>query len=310
VLRTTNTGAWWDPLDGNLPDVSVRGVTADRSAGALYIAGEKGIFWAHADLDNPSTNPISWTSLSDNKLPAVPATDVRLDAANVQLYAALDGYGVYAVAAPHRARDLRIVNGGDFSSRPAAPGSLLSVVGGAVTSASGGSLNFPVLGVLENESQIQVPFEAVGPSVALALQTTRGRVNRDIQVLPVSPTIMVGRDGAPLLWDADTGLPLDAKNTAHANGRMHIWATGLGRVRPDWPSGIPAPENAPSVVAQVKVFLNRVPLQVTRATLVPGYVGFYLIETQLPSVNNLGPAELFVSADGQESNKVQVVIEP
>ena len=56
-----------------------------------------------------------------------------------------DGYGIYAMAAPHRQRNLRIVNGGDFSTRPAAPGSLLSVIGGMVTSARGGSLDYPVL---------------------------------------------------------------------------------------------------------------------------------------------------------------------
>jgi uncharacterized protein (TIGR03437 family) len=312
VLRFT--GQLWDSLDGNLPDTPVNGIAADRAAGAIYVATGKGVFYAHADLENPSTNPVLWTNLSDS-LPAsvasAPATDVRLDPAGVQLYAALDGYGIYATPAPHRTRSLRVVNTADYSTRAAAPGSLLSVVGGRVSSASDGNLNYPVLASADTESQIQVPFEAVGPNVALRLETSGGAVTRGVMVQPVSPAILVGRQGVPMLWDADTGLPLDAHNTAHSNGRMQIWATGLGKVHPDWPTGLPAPmDNPPEVAVQVHAFLDGSPLQVTKATLVPGYVGFYLVEVQLPSINNLGPSELYIAAGGQESNRVQVILEP
>ena len=73
---------------------------------------------------------------------------------------------------------------------------------------------------------------------------------------------MINHEGAPMLWDADSGLPVDVKNVARSNGRLQIWATGLGRVRPDWPAGLPAPhENPPSVVASIKVFLDGVPFR-------------------------------------------------
>ncbi|SPF38730.1 conserved exported hypothetical protein [Candidatus Sulfopaludibacter sp. SbA4] len=313
VLRTTNFGYryYWDSLDDNLPDAAVNGITADFQGGALYAATEKGIFWAHEDLEN-NTSPetVKWTSLSD-RLPPAAATDVRLDPAGVQLYAALDGYGVFATAAPHRLRNIQIVNAADYSLRPAAPGGMLSVIGGQVSAARGGNLDYPVLKVLGNDSQIQVPFEAVGPSVVLALQTANGLVTRDVAVQPISPAILVGPDGAPMLWDADSGLPLDLRSPAHSNGRLQIWATGLGKVQPNWPTGMPAPMDDPPVVAAaVHVYLDRSPIQVTRATLLPGYIGFYLIEVQLPAITNSGTSELFVSADGQESNRVQVVIEP
>jgi uncharacterized protein (TIGR03437 family) len=309
VLRTI-TGNFWDVLDGNLPDGAVHGIAAERTAGAVYVATDKGVFFGRADLNNPSSPSVNWTNLTAT-LPGVPATAVRLDANGFQLYIALDGYGVWAATAPHRVRNVRIVNGGDFSSRAAAPGSILSVIGARVDGATGAGLNYPVLAGDETESQVQVPFEAVGPSVALALRTATGTVTRDIAVQAVSPAIIVNRDGGPMLWDADTGLPLDIRNVAHANGRMHIWATGLGRVRPDWPTGMRAPmDNPPAVAAQMRAFLDRKPLQVTQATLVPGYVGFYLIEVQLPAAVNAGTSELYISADGQESNRVQVSIEP
>src|SRR5262249_10105081 len=162
--------------------------------------------------------------------------DVRLDPAGFQLYIALEGYGVYAAAAPHRLRNLRIVNGGDYSIRAAAPGSLLTVIGGEVNSATGAGLNYPVLAGSATESQIQVPFDAVGPNVSLALRTPTGIVTRDLPVVPVSPAIIVSRDGVPMLWDADTGMPLDVRNAARSNGRLQIWATGMGKVTPDWPT--------------------------------------------------------------------------
>ena len=309
VIRTI-TGNFWDVLDGNLPEGAAHGIAAERAAGAIYVATDKGVFFGRADLNNASAQAVNWTNLTAT-LPAAPATDVRLDANGFQLYIALDGYGVYAATAPHRVRSLRIVNGGDFSSRAAAPGSLLSVIGARVETATAAGLNYPVLAGDDTESQVQVPFEAVGPSVSLALQTSTGTVTRDIAVQAVSPAILVHREGAAMLWDADSGLPVDLRNVAHSNGRLQIWATGLGRVRPEWPTGMRAPmENPPAVVAPVAAFLDGKPLQVTQATLVPGYIGFYLIEVQLPAIVNAGTSELHISADGQESNRVQVPIEP
>jgi uncharacterized protein (TIGR03437 family) len=311
VLRTTNSGNFWDPLDGNLPDAPAHGVTAERAAGAVYVATDKGVFFARVDLENASRpDSVAWASLSD-RLPAAAATDVRLDPAGVQLYAALDGHGVYAAAAPHRLRNLRIVNAADFSTRAAAPGSLLSVIGGLVNRARGGNLDYPVLAASDAESQIQVPFEAVGPNVSLAFETNAGQVTLTQPVQPVSPAIFVGHDGAPWLYDADSGLPIDARNAAHATGRVQIMATGLGKVRPDWPTGLAAPlENPPVVAASIRAYLDGSPLEVSRATLAPGYIGFYLIEVQLPAVTNAGVSELHIAAGGQESNHVQIVIEP
>jgi uncharacterized protein (TIGR03437 family) len=310
VLRTTNAGGFWDALDANLPNRPAHSVTADRAAGAVYVATDAGVFYGAADLENASASPVNWINLSA-RLPAAAAYDVRLDAAGVQLYAALDGYGVYAAAAPHRARAPRIVNAADFSLRPAAPGSLLSVVGALVSRATGASLQYPVLAAAEGESQVQVPFEAAGSSVGLALETAAGTFTIPLALQPVSPAILVSRDGAAALFDADSDLPLDGRNPAHSNGRVKILATGLGRVLPNWPTGVPAPlDDPPAVVAPVKVLLDGAPLQVTRATLAPGYVGFYVVEAQLPALVNSGTAELHLSADGQESNRVRIAIEP
>jgi uncharacterized protein (TIGR03437 family) len=126
-----------------------------------------------------------------------------------------------------------------------------------------------------------------------------------------SPAIFVDRDGAPMLLDADSGVLLDGMKPARSGARVQILATGLGLVRPDWPTGLAAPlDDPPRVVAPVRAYLDRMPVDVTRATLAPGYVGFYLIEVQLPALVNSGPAELYIDAGGRQSNRVPLYIEP
>jgi uncharacterized protein (TIGR03437 family) len=307
ILRTTNSGNFWDDLSANLPAGAAHAVVADRAAGAVYAATDAGIFFARADLENPTRSAPEWVSLRTDAR----GRDVKLDPTGNQLYIALDGYGVFATPAPHRSQMVRLVNAADFSNRPAAPGSLVSVLGARVNSAKAGELNFPVLAASEGESQIQVPFETAPATVPLALDTTGRRVTFGLPVQAVSPTIFVGRDGAPMLQDADSGLMLDPRNAARSNSRIQVFATGLGRVRPDWPTGLAAPlEQPPAVTATVRAYLDRAPVAVTHATLAPGYVGLYLIEMQLPAIVNAGPAELYISADGQESNRVQVYLEP
>jgi len=314
VLRTTNGGLSWDALDNNLPNAPAHAITADRASGTIYVATDEGVFYGHADLQNATTDPVNWINLTKGLTGSngnVAAEDVRLDAAGSQLYIALDGYGVYATLAPHRLLNPQVVNAADYSTRPAAPGSLLSVLGVRVNGARGADLSYPVLAAGDGESQIQVPFEAVGPNVSLELDTAAGSRTLGLAVQPVSPAILVARDGTPALFDADTGLPLDGSNAAHSNGRVQIMATGLGKVSPNWPAGTPAPlTDPPAVETPVKAFLDGTPLQVTRATLAGGYVGFYVVEVQLPLITNMGSHSLYISADGQESNRVQLVLEP
>jgi len=312
VVRTTNGGVFWDSLDYNLPDAAAHAVAADRASGSVYVATEKGVFYGHADLQAAAKDPVNWVNLTQSLAggDVTAAEDVRLDPAGAQLYIALDGYGVYATLAPHRLLSPQIVSAADYSARAAAPGALLSVLGMRVNAARGADLNYPVLAAADGESQIQVPFEAEGPNVALQLDTAAGNRTLGLAVQPASPAILVARDGTPALFDADTGLPLDGRNAAHSNGRVQIMATGLGRVRPNWPSGTPAPlVDPPAVEASVKAFLDGTPLQVTRATLAGGYVGFYIVEVQLPAVTNFGTSSLYVSVDGQESNRVQVLLD-
>jgi uncharacterized protein (TIGR03437 family) len=309
VLRTANGGLFWDDLSANLPEVTVRAAVVHRASSTVYLATDAGVWFGVADLSGGSVSA-AWSRMGGN-LPARAAFDVRLDAGGNQLFVALDGYGVFATMAPHRLRELRVVNAADFSARAAAPGTLLSVLGARVQSARAGDLNAPVLAISDTESQIQVPFEAQGSTLSLAMQAAQGPFTVGLVMESASPAIFVDRDGAPMLLDADSGVLLDGMKPARSGARMQILATGLGRVRPDWPTGVAAPlDEPPRVVAPVRAYLDRMPIDVTRATLAPGYVGFYLIEVQLPALVNSGPAELYIDADGRQSNRVPLYIEP
>jgi uncharacterized protein (TIGR03437 family) len=308
VRRTINGGIFWDDLTANLPDTAVHGVTADRASGAVYVASDAGVYLTYADLSGaaPAT---PWTALSRG-LPASPARDVRLDANGNQLYVLLDGHGVYATIAPHRFRDARLVSAADYDTHPAAPGAVLTVLGARIARASTGEAPVPVLAATTTESQIQIPFDVKGDTLPLVLVGDR-LLAHSLPLQSVSPAIFTDRDGAPMLIDADSGLLLDASRPARSNTRVQIIATGLGRVTPDWPTGVAAPlTDPPRVNATVHAWLDREPVDVATATLAPGYAGMYVVEIRIPSAVNAGPAELYIDAGGHESNRVRVWVEP
>lgn len=308
VFRTMNGGLVWDDITGALASGVLHGVTADRQSGAIYAAGERGAFFATLDFDAMGSAP-SWRRLA--ALPEGRVLDVKLDPYANQLYASVEGYGAFGTLAPHRRRLPNLVSAADLSPRAAAPGALMSLLGRGVTAIRSGDRAIPVLAALDDESQVQVPFEAQGNELALRLESASTGWDMRIPLSAASPAIFVDRDGSPMLLDGDSGVLLDAMNPARSRTRLQILATGLGRVKPEWPTGIAAPaDNPPAVDANVRVLLDGQPLEVSRATLAPGYVGFYLIEAEMPSLVNAGSAELTMEVAGRPSNRVRVYIRP
>ncbi len=315
VLHTINGGAVWDNLTSNLPDVAAHGITADRASGAIYVATDAGVFAGYADLGSLGGVP-NWAALPG--LPAAPAVDVMLDGQGNQLWTAIDGFGVYAALAPHRYLDPKVVSAADLVSRAVAPGSLISILGAQVSAVRAGDVTIPVLSATPSGSQLQVPFDIRTTSLGLVATAaapvstgSAGLVFAPLQVAAAAPAIFVGPDATPMLLDGDSGVMLDAMTPAHTAGRVQILASGLGRVTPDWPAGLAAPaENPPRVAGAVQVFLDRAPVEVTRAVLAPGYVGLYLVEFTVPKIANYGPAELYMEVGGAASNRVRVYIEP
>jgi uncharacterized protein (TIGR03437 family) len=297
-------------VSSNIGQAAVYGVTADFESGALYAATESGIFWTATDLTTmgPAT---AWKKMAGG-LPEAPVFDVKLDALGQTLYAAVFGHGIYAEATPHRMRDWRIVSAADWTARPAAPGALLSVLGGPVRNIRAGERPVLILSRGERETQIQLPFDLEGSSVALSLESKDGLVHSSLPLMPAAPAILVDRDGTPMAMDGVSGALIDGGNPARPGGLVQILASGLGRVSPNWPVGMAGPlgEQAPVVTTPVRAYLDGSPLEVVRATLAPGYIGYYLVEVRLPEIVNTGAAELFLEAGNSPTNKVRLYIEP
>ncbi len=309
IVKTFNAGVFWDDITANLPGAAVYSITADRASGAIYAGTGDGVFMTRTDLGalGPATQ---WTEVS-GKLPDALVRDVRLDASGNQIYVAIEGYGLFAAPAPHRAFEPRLVNAADLTVRAAAPGGLISMIGAQIQSARAGGLAVPVLDASGGATQMQIPFEVTGASITLAMQGTGGRYTLGLPLQKISPAIFVDPDGTPFLLDGENGLALSATTPARSGAALQILAAGLGKVEPEWPTGLPAPlENSPAVAVPVQAFLDGSPVEVTRAILAPGYVGMYLVEIRVPAIVNSGPAELYLEAEGQQSNRVRVYLEP
>jgi uncharacterized protein (TIGR03437 family) len=127
---------------------------------------------------------------------------------------------------------------------------------------------------------------------------------------PAAPAVLVDHDGSPFVLDADSGTPIDALHPARPGGRLQILAAGLGRVDPEWPTGLAAPiQDPPRVVAPVRVLLDGQGLEQTQATLAPGYVGYYLIEARVPDFLDAGAGERWIEVGGNASNRVRVYVD-
>jgi uncharacterized protein (TIGR03437 family) len=313
LLRTVNGGQFWDDVTGALPPAAIHGIAADRSASVVYLATDRGVYQGTVSLNDAGAGASDWKLVS-RALPAAAAWDVRLNPDNT-LTAALDGYGVFETPAPHQTHNIRLVNGADLSDRAAAPGSLISVLGANVVGAnlrqgSTGAATFPVIASRDLSSQLQVPFESPSGLFSISLQSETDRWTVPLTVKDASPAIFVDDNGSPLILDTSSGLVMDSKAGIHAGSSIQVMATGLGKVSPDWPTGVPAPlDSPPTVRGTVTAYLDGTPLQVTRSTLAPGYVGYYLVELQIPQIVNKGASELRIVMNGEESNRVKLYLD-
>jgi uncharacterized protein (TIGR03437 family) len=309
IYRTVNGGLFWDDVTGTMPSTRVHALAADRSASIIYAATNRGVLTASLSLNDAGPPASAWRSVNRN-LPAAAAWDIRLNADNT-LTVALDGYGIFETPAPHRSRAIHLVNAADMSDRPAAPGSLLTLLNAEIAQAGIGDLAYPVIAASSQSSQLQVPFEAKPGAYQLAVNGAAGRWSLPLNIRSVAPAVFVDAEGAPLILDSASGLVMDTSVAVRAGTSVSLLATGLGAVTPEWPAGTPAPFDAPPVVSgSIKAFLDGMPVEVTRATLAPGYVGYYIIELQVPRIVNRGAADLRLVMDGEESNHVRLYLEP
>ncbi len=90
ILKTTDGGATWTSITGDLPQAPVNDIAVVGSS--LYVATDVGVFFS---ADNGAT----WLAAGED-LPNVPVTDLEYRANSNSLYAATFGRGIYALPLP------------------------------------------------------------------------------------------------------------------------------------------------------------------------------------------------------------------
>ena len=193
------------------------------------------------------------------------------------------------------------------------PGSVVSLFGGSFTHAQGeaaqssplpialngvhvtvNDIDVPLLYASEFQVNLQCPQDAPGTSLTVVVETANG------QSTPLSSTVQYATPGIFSLDGSGTGqgaiLIANTSTVAmtHVDGIpsqpvkagdfISIYATGLGPIDTNVPSGQPAPlDSLVRVVAPVDVLINGAATQVQFAGLAPGYIGLYQVNARIPA---------------------------
>jgi photosystem II stability/assembly factor-like uncharacterized protein len=92
VFKTTNGGASWTNVTGNLPNVPVNAITADpANANHVFLGTDTGVFYS-------SAGGSTWSSLNGTTLPNTTVTDIMVD--GTKLVAATHGRSAWTATKP------------------------------------------------------------------------------------------------------------------------------------------------------------------------------------------------------------------
>jgi len=146
----------------------------------------------------------------------------------------------------------------------------------------------PLLVVSPTRIDAQMPFNVVGSVVIRARNFNGVSDPFTVTVLAGAPAVFRTATAGPLtglptIYRAINNEPVTLANPIHPEDAVTIFATGLGVTSPAVASGAAAPsEPLAAAVATPQVTLGGVPLAISFAGLVPGFVGVYQINAIIP----------------------------
>jgi len=234
------------------------------------------------------------------------------------------------------------VSNASFAANTAvAPGSLISIFGTGLSDANQSALGVPLPAALGTTAltlggvpmpllhafplqvDAQVPWELAGQGQA-QLSIVTDDLNGDTVGVPLaqfSPGLYSadgsGTGQGAILIDGTTKLAAPAKSKYNGQPArrgadfIDIFATGLGPVTNQPPTGGPAPASPlAQTTAAVKVAIGGVPATVTFAGLAPGWVGLYQVNVQVPANAPVGDAvPVALGVGGVAANQVTMAVE-
>ena len=192
-----------------------------------------------------------------------------------------------------------VVNGADYGRMPFAPGTILSIFGGGLSSptASAGVVPLPTTlagtQVLVNgkaaplfyasplQINFQLPFEATGSFASVQVVTVQGSILTSIALTGLSAAGFAGQNGETIV-NATTYNWTTGK--AMAGQVATVFGTGFGAVTPAVPSGMPSPRMPLStLVKPVTISMCGQNAQVLWVGLAPDFVGLYQANIIVPT---------------------------
>jgi uncharacterized protein (TIGR03437 family) len=224
-----------------------------------------------------------------------------------------------------------VVSAADLKS-PVAAGGLMAVLGTNLSGTNQATSEVPLPTVINDSCltvngepvhmmfvsptrvNAQMPAQATG-NVALVMHTPGGVSNTFFLTLPLgAPAVFLmtldGVPNVPALVRESNGLVVTATNPVHRGDTLIIYLTGLGAVNPPVNDGEPAPVTPVSTtLITPTVQIGGVDAPVLFSGLVPGYVGFYVLNVKVPNSTPQGlSVPLTISEDSFiYSQKVRVV---
>ena len=169
----------------------------------------------------------------------------------------------------------------------------------------------PILAVSNVNGQesvnVQVPFEVSPGSATVTVRTsTRGTTTvPGVQILPIKPGVFEFIDSSGQRFATGVrpdGSYISSTNPARRGEIIRAFLSGLGQTTPATGTNRLGLANQ-NVVAPVIVGLNNEGVRVVSARLLPGVVGVYAVEFEVPATATPGPVRPFavavVGADGQ-----------
>jgi hypothetical protein len=139
LFFTSNSGAAWTNVDGNLPDVPVNDLVIDpddATDNTVYVATDSGVY---ASANATAGSATTWTVLQAG-LPNSQVLSLRLNSASRTLVAATHGRGLWNIQLPTASKSITLTSLMPVSANAGDPAFLLTATGNNFTSRS--AINF------------------------------------------------------------------------------------------------------------------------------------------------------------------------
>jgi uncharacterized protein (TIGR03437 family) len=227
-----------------------------------------------------------------------------------------------------------VLNAASLTAGPVAPGSIATVFGSlglnSPSQASGvplpktlsgfsiqlqsGAVSVPLFYASASQANVQIPWEVLGQSAVPATAVLNGNSGpaQTLKLATFAPAIFATNGqgtGQGAITDSSYRL-VDSLNPATQGDVIQIYCTGLGAVTNPPASGSPASGTTLSqTTTNPTVRIGGIEAAVLFSGLVPGTVGEYQVNVQVPAGVPAGPAiPVTISIGGSTSNPATIAV--